>query len=213
MCWDSDLSLRQNTSPKEDDILLEGILTSHLNTIFVPNSHSINQHYSPNNTRQQSTSSNSAQPNTANPNAHLDGINEFLANYSAMRNTLGAPGMGDLGAPVVPVNLDESILSMFMTVRTSEEPLAYEARQAIKAGRISEGQNMLRTRMQETEWHLSPDSSLRILVTQNNIRSRTECEDNGGPQPMVHPEVITTVSEPEPWGIESKYNYFNEDGG
>ena len=198
MCWDSDLPLGQNPSPEEDDIQLEGILTSDLNTVFVPNCHSINQHYSPNNTRRQSTSSHSVQPNTTNPNAHLDGINEFLANYSAMRNTLGAPGMGDLGAPVVPVNLDESILSMFMTVRTSEEPLAYEARQAIKAGRISEGQNMLRTRMQETEWHLSPDSSLHILVTQNNIRSRTECEDNGGPQPMVHPEVVTTASEPGP---------------
>lgn len=114
-----------------------------------------------------------------------DEIHHFLAQI-----VMGdAFGIRSLGTPQeIASNEASSILSRFLTVRRSDEPLVHEAQQAIKAGRIFEGQDMLRKRQEERrrevrrQGHrlLSSDSSEDIQVTtttQSNTTHCTECEE------------------------------------
>ena len=168
-----------------NNILLEGILLPFdLDTrLHMLDGLSPNEHHEVDN-----VNSNMSEPDALNPDP--DEIYQFLA--QRVGNTPGAPHIGSLGTPPAPDNTEEhSMLSRFLTVMTSDEPLVHEARQAINTGRIFEGQDMLRTRMQEEEWQgqwpLTRDCSLHILVTQESAKSSTECEDHSG--------VVTAGSE------------------
>ena len=115
-----------------------------------------------------------------------DEICHFMANL-AMGDT---PDVGREGIPLAPTNSEEPyMLSRFMTIRTPDEPLVYEAQQAIKAGRIFEGQNMLRRRQEDGQLgqiFLSSGSSMDV-VTQGNIQGHIKSED--------HQRMITSERE------------------
>ena len=115
-----------------------------------------------------------------------DEIHHFLA-HLVMGDALG---IRSLGTPQeIASNEESSLLSRFLTIRTSDEPLVHEAQQAIKDGRIFEGQDMLSKRHQERQWEerrqgqrLPSDPSADIqtqssTTTQSNTTHCTECEE------------------------------------
>lgn len=173
-----------NSIPLEE-ILSPFALNTRLN---VPETNSL---HSQNDTRQQTAPDNGAQDDTADPKAieytltpDPNEIYEFMAylGHLATGDTPAALDIENLGAPLAPVNLESPyMLSKFMTIKTPDEPLVHEARQAIRAGRIFEGQNMLSMQMKENgcqgqQMSLSPGSSIETLVTQSSTESCTEYE-------------------------------------
>lgn len=197
----------EGISGDPNGVPLERILTPfdldtriHLPDSHSTTSHSTTSHHSPDNSPQQSTPSycapastntNVPDPNMLTPDPQ--GIYEFLAEwgYAAMGSTPGVPGISSLETPLAFVDMRASdepqveepyMLSTYMTVRTSDDPLVHEARLAIRARRILEGQNMLRTRQEEGwQWQraLSSNSSMDTLMTQGNP---TNCTEGGLPE-------------------------------
>lgn len=77
-------------------------------------------------------------------------IYEFMADWGhvAIEDTPRLPGIGPSGTPLTRTT-EPYTLYRFLAIRTSDEPLIHEARPAIRARRVLEGQDMLRTRQEE----------------------------------------------------------------
>lgn len=148
-------------------------------TLYIPNSSSIVNQNSHNPRQHNRTRTDATNPSASDPavvGLDPDEIYKFLAQ---VRNNPSVPDTG--GEPLATTSNGEPYnLSRYCTIKLSDEPLEHEAQLAMKAGRISEGENMLRRRQEEwgqgyRQKFLSLGSSVDVL---GNTESCIGCEDN-----------------------------------